>query len=205
MVKSLNTEEKILEAARDVFVSRGFDGARMQDIADKAQINKALLHYYFRSKERLFKDVFKRTLDQIGPVIFDFVNEQIPLEVKIWKFVDNYIEIIRKNPKLPLFLLNEMSVNPERVLQYLNFDTLVNLDAVQDQLDTLRDKSGLSKIDARHFIVNVISMTIFPFLGKSIIQRNFKILDKDWDLFLEERKRIIPETIMSWIRFDQKV
>ena len=53
------TEEKIFDAATDVFVEKGMDGARMQDIANHAGINKALLHYYFRTKDQLFNAVFE--------------------------------------------------------------------------------------------------------------------------------------------------
>jgi len=205
MVNDLNTEDKILSAAREVFVSKGYDGARMQEIADMAQINKALLHYYFRNKERLFKDVFEETLQQIGPVIIEFASAAIPLEVKIWKFVDDYIEIMKKNPKLPLFILNEIRVNPERVLSYLPINNLLNVQILQDQLNQESERGNFNHVDVRHFMVNVISLTIFPFIGKPIMQQSLQIADDEWEDFLNERKKIIPQTIMNWIRFDQKV
>jgi len=205
MVKDINTEDKILRAAKEVFISKGFDGARMQEIANMAKINKALLHYYFRSKEKLFEAVFEDTLQQIGPVILDFVNDSIPLEVKIWRFVDNYIEIMKKNPKLPLFILNEIRVNPQRVLNYLNINVLLNVQALQEQLNHESEKGGFNPVDVKQFMVNIISMTIFPFIGKPIIQKALQVNDNEWDKFLEERKRVIPLTIMNWIKFDQKV
>ena len=205
MVKTINTESKILEAAKEVFVSKGYDGARMQEIADQAKINKALLHYYFRNKEKLFAFVFEDTLKQIGPIILDFVRDTIPLEVKIWRFVDNYIEIMKKNPKLPLFILNEIRVNPQRVLNFLNINLLLDVNVLQKQLNQETEKEGLLPVDVQHFMVNVISMTIFPFIGKPIIQQTLQVDDDEWEKFVEERKKIIPQTIMNWIRFNQKV
>lgn len=205
MVNKINTEDRILEAAKEVFIAKGFDGARMQEIADTAEINKALLHYYFRSKDKLFEAVFEDTLLQIGPMVLSFVNETIPLEVKIWKFVDEYIEIIRNNPKLPLFILNEIHVNPERLLSFLNLGAFLDAQVLQDQLDKETGENDLIRIDVKHFVVNILSMTIFPFIGKPIMQKTLKIKDDDWDKFLEERKRIIPQTIMNWIKFNQKV
>ena len=205
MVKTINTESKILEAAKEVFVSKGYDGARMQEIADQAKINKALLHYYFRNKEKLFAFVFEDTLKQIGPIILDFVRDNIPLEVKIWRFVDNYIEIMKKNPKLPLFILNEIRVNPQRVLNFLNINLLLDVNVLQKQLNQETEKEGLLPVDVQHFMVNVISMTIFPFIGKPIIQQTLQVDDDEWEKFVEERKKIIPQTIMNWIRFNQKV
>jgi len=205
MVNKINTEDRILEAAKEVFIGKGFDGARMQEISDIAKINKALLHYYFRNKDKLFAAVFEDTLLQIGPVVLNFVNEPIPLEVKIWKFVDEYIEIIRKNPKLPLFILNEINVNPERVLNFLNINALLDTNVLQGQLNKETDINNIERIDVKHFVVNIISMTIFPFIGKPIMQKALNIKDDDWGKFLEERKRIIPQTIMNWIKFNQKV
>jgi len=205
MVNKASTENRILNAAKEVFIAKGFDGARMQEIADIADINKALLHYYFRSKDKLFEAVFKETLLQIGPMILSFVNEPIPLEVKIWKFVDEYIEIIKNNPKLPLFILNEIHVNPDRVLNFLNIGAFLDTDIMQEQLNKETELNNLDGIDVKHFVVNILSMTIFPFIGKPIMQKTLKIKEEDWEKFLEERKRIIPQTIMNWIKFNQKV
>ena len=205
MVNKVNTEDRILEAAKEVFIAKGFDGARMQEIADTAEINKALLHYYFRNKDKLFEAVFEETLLQIGPIVLSFVNEPIPLEVKVWKFVDDYIEIIRNNPKLPLFILNEIHVNPDRILSFLIISSFLDTAVLQDQLNKETDENDLKRIDVKHFVVNILSMTIFPFIGRPIIQKTLKIKDDDWEKFLEERKRIIPQTIMNWIKFNQKV
>ena len=205
MVKDINTEDRIRAAAREVFLSKGFDGARMQEIADTAGINKALLHYYFRSKENLFEAVFEEVLQHLGPVILEFVNDQIPLEVKVWRFVDNYIEIIKRNPDMPLFILNELRVNPGRVLNYLNIAMLMNVDSLQQQLNQETEKGGYKWVDARHLMVNMVSMTLFPFIGKPMIETILRVKDADWNEFLNERKKIIPQTIMNWVRFDQKV
>ncbi len=200
MVKNKNTEETILESAREIFIKKGFDGARMQEIADHAGINKALLHYYYRNKENLFAAIFENTLRQISPHIMDLFNDEIPLEVKVWKFVDNYIELIRKYPRLPLFILNEINVNPGRILEYLKFTDLVEFDKLEKQLSEEHKKGNIIKVDVKHFIVNILSLTIFPFAGKLIIRKNLQIDDRAWEEFIEERKKVIPETIMNWIR-----
>jgi hypothetical protein len=138
-------------------------------------------------------------------MILSFVNEPIPLEVKIWKFVDEYIEIIKNNPRLPLFILNEIHVNPDRVLNFLHIGAFLDTDVMQEQLNKETELNNLDQIDVKHFVVNILSMTIFPFIGKPIMQKTLKIKEDDWEEFLEERKRIIPQTIMNWIKFNQKV
>src|SRR5262252_8411688 len=78
-----DTERRILDAAHAVFVQRGTAGARMQDIARAAGVNQALLHYYFRSKDRLAEAVFRRTAAQFMPRIIAVMASDVPLEQKV--------------------------------------------------------------------------------------------------------------------------
>src|SRR5580698_7184188 len=103
-----NSEEKILTAAKKIFLLKGMDGARMQDIADEAKINKALLHYYFRSKEMLFEKIFKEALEKLFPKILDIWKSDVSLFQKIENFCVKYIDMMQQNPYLPLFVLNEV-------------------------------------------------------------------------------------------------
>lgn len=200
MVKSKNTEERILESAREIFIHKGFEGARMQEIADHAGINKALLHYYFRGKEKLFSSVFNNIIQQIGPTISVFFNEDIPLEVKVWKFVDNYLELIKRFPQMPLFIMNEISTNPERILKQLNFESYLDFHKLGKQILEEHQEGRIIKVDIKHFIVNIISLTVFPFAAKIIIQKNLGLNEEAWHQFIEERKKVIPQTIMNWIK-----
>ena len=110
--KDLNTEQRILEAARKAFMHKGMSGARMQDIADEAGINKALLHYYFRNKDQLFEMVFKEAFTRFLPRLNQLIESDLGLFDKIETFVGDYIEMALQNPFLPLFVLNEMNKQP---------------------------------------------------------------------------------------------
>src|SRR6478735_10691909 len=98
MKKDLSTEEKILNAAKKVFLTKGMDGARMQDIADKAGINKALLHYYFRSKDKLFERIFIEEAQKFMPRVTHIMLSEMTLFEKIEKFVGEYIDTLIQNP-----------------------------------------------------------------------------------------------------------
>ena len=100
-LKKDNTEEKILNAAQRVFVEKGMDGARMQEIANEAGINKALLHYYFRTKQKLFEAIFKKVFKSILPNIMEMVHSDLPIEKKLEIFIEKYIELLLKNPFVP--------------------------------------------------------------------------------------------------------
>ena len=111
--KDSTTEGKILIAARQVFIEKGLAGARMQDIADRAEINKAMLHYYFKNKEMLFELIFKETAGRLFPHFEKLMDSDLNFFDKIRSIVASYIEVIIQNPYIPLFVMNEMNKNPE--------------------------------------------------------------------------------------------
>ena len=112
--KNINTEEKILQAANNVFQTKGMAGARMQEIADKAGINKAMLHYYYRSKQRLFEAVFNNTFSLLAPQLNNILNDDSSIEVKVRNFTSNYIGFVIKHPYLPNFIIQELNRSEER-------------------------------------------------------------------------------------------
>lgn len=110
------TETRILEAAKKVFIRKGLDGSRMQEIANEAGINKALLHYYFRSKQKLFEAVFSYAFIKFLPKVTEVLNADMPFLKKIEIFIDNYIDLLIENPFLPIFILNELYRQPEKLI-----------------------------------------------------------------------------------------
>src|ERR1700761_3412710 len=107
MVDNLNTENQIFEAALKVFHKKGLAGARMQEIADEAGINKSMLHYYFRSKEQLFSQVFLQSFKKFMGSVLPILNEPNTWEEKIPLVIDHYVNVLQSNPDLPLFVINE--------------------------------------------------------------------------------------------------
>ena len=147
MVKITSTEEKIFIAATTEFITKGFDGARMQEIANKAGINKALLHYYFRSKEKLFKTIFVQIISKIRPVLIEFFTEKVPLETKVTKFVSGYIDFISENPHIPIFVLNELRNNPDFFVEVLNSGAHFDFIKVEELLKKEYEKGNIIKIN----------------------------------------------------------
>src|SRR5918999_2376549 len=112
-----DTEQRILEAARVVFIRRGTAGARMQEIAAEAGVNQALLHYYFRSKDRLAEAVFRQVAGRLFPTVFELLGSDASLEEKVERFVAFYIDSLRSTPFLPGYILSELHHHPERASQ----------------------------------------------------------------------------------------
>ncbi len=192
----LNTEQSILEAARKVFTHKGFDGARMQEIADEAGINKALLHYYFRSKDKLFEAIFKDVLNTVFTKIISLLMSPVPLFEKIEKVSFNYIEMLKQNPDIAIFVFHEISRNPQRLVG--NFKNVgADFEIISKQIAEEVAAGNIISIKAEQLIANLISMCVFPFMAKPVLM-GMTGMDKDaWLRFLEERKQIIPQTIIT--------
>ncbi len=199
IVKVGTTEEKILEAAKNVFIRKGMYGARMQEIADEAGINKAMLHYYFRSKDKLFDAIFQEAFHEFAPKAFSILQGDLPIEEKISRFVSNYIDVVSANPFLPIFIINEINQNPDRLNHITNILGMVKEELYKDMKVKVED-GEFREIDPVQLLINIMAMSIFPFLVRPIIQGAFEYSDEKYREFLEERKKLIPEIIISYLK-----
>jgi AcrR family transcriptional regulator len=202
MTAALNsdTEYKILEAAKKVFSTKGLQGARMQEIADEAGINKALLHYYYRNKDTLFAASFKSTANEMAQSINNLLSLKIPLFEKIEKFISVYMDIIGKNPHIPMFILNTLSSNPDDILKF--FDMLpLDFQPFMIQVEEEIKKGTIRPIYAPELLINIIGLSVFPFAAKPII--NSVIAKKtglNFEKFIEQRKITLTEFIINAIK-----
>ena len=188
----LSTEDKILLAASKVFTEKGFSGTRTRDIAEEAGINLALLNYYFRTKEKLFEQVMKvKIVLLFGQIIPIVTNEKTSLEEKIDLASVKYFDILTKNPNLPIFVLSEIQKKTSDVKSILPFEKVLNNSFLMKQI-----KERKPDINPFHFLFNFLSMTVFPFLGKPILQSFDLMTDKEFQQFVEERKTMVP----MWIK-----
>ena len=188
----LSTEDKILLAASKVFTEKGFSGARTRDIAEEAGINLALLNYYFRTKEKLFEQVMKvKIVLLFGQIIPIVTNEKTSLDEKIDFASSKYFDILTKNPNLPIFVLSEIQKKTSDVKSILPFEKVLNNSVLMKQI-----KERKPEINPYHFLLNFLSMTVFPFLGKPILQSFDLMNDAEFQKFVEERKTMVP----MWIK-----
>lgn len=191
------TDEKIYEAARDVFHERGFDGARMQDIANRAGINKALLHYYYRSKDLLFEKVFQAAAAKLMPGVVQSLRGSEPLPEKVERFVSVYIDTLRANPYMPGFILHELNRNPDRLKNFLPRMVEQVLGPFIAEIDQEIHAGNLPYKDAKHFIVSLFSLCVFPFVARPIFQKVLGFDESSYDQFLVDRKQEIPKLLMQ--------
>lgn len=194
------TELKIKNAARDVFLLKGMTGARMQEIADKAEINKALLHYYYRNKEQLFQAVFQDIMREMFPKFFAVFQDDLPLEVKLYQLADKYITFLLQNPQMPHFLLTEIQRDPKQLMKNLEISKVLDISIIQNQLEREHQEGRIIKIGFEQFMLNVVSMMVFPFIVGPMFQTMTGLDDKMYQEVLKSRKKEVPKFIMNALR-----
>jgi AcrR family transcriptional regulator len=196
----LSTEDKILSAARIVFTKKGLAGARMQDIADEAGINKALLHYYFRSKEKLFEKIF----EEASAKMFEMMNkviDDVSLNIfqKIEAFVEGHISTEIANPYIPAFLMNEAHQNPEFVEKFLKTKMILPQKLVM-QIQEAINLGQIKPMNPVQLFLSMMSLSAFPFVAKPLFQVGFDIPEEYFNALMEQRKKHVVEFIMSAIK-----
>lgn len=200
-----DTEGKILEAAKRVFIQKGLDGARMQEIANEAGINKALLHYYFRSKEKLFMTIFRVELNNFFPRLLPILLSDRTYEQKIRHFVDEYIELFLKNPFLPAFVLREVNRNPQVITHFIA-ESGIQSEKLKEVMTVLGKEMGISANEVLHLLVTTVSACIFPFAGKPIIKQVlFNGNGNEYIQFLQERKTMVADFVIYYLKGRQTV
>jgi AcrR family transcriptional regulator len=199
--KDDTTEEKILAAARKVFTSKGMAGARMQDIADEAGINKAMLHYYFRDKDKLFEVIFLEEANKFFPKINFIFESETPLFEKIELFVNEYIDEMLENPYLPWFIMNEANRDAEQFFAKIwSMTKHPKPFKLLEQIEKEIKKGTIKKIQPMHLLLNLLSMTIFPFIARPMIVKNLQLNNKQFDEIIEQRRKEIPKFIIDSIK-----
>ncbi len=198
MDKSESTENKILEAARQVFVKKGLSGARMQEIANEAGINKALLHYYFRSKEKLFDRIFLEAFKTITSGLGKALSQEIPVLEKLKKFIGFYMDMLKENPHLPVFVLNELTQNPERLSQIIKDEMSPVMSNVILELFQDMNQGKIRTYHPVHLYLNLLGMLIFPIVAKPLISPLLKDLAGiDYNEVIEQRKEEVYSFVVN--------
>jgi AcrR family transcriptional regulator len=199
--KNPSTEEKIKEAARRVFTKKGYAATRTRDIAEESGFNLALINYYFRSKEKLFDIVMVEHLQTFIHSVMGIVNDRdTTLLQKMEILISHYIDILIKNPDIPLFVLSEINANPAKLISKLGFNKMQHDHIyIVKQWKELEASDNAPNINPIHIMMNVLSLTIFPFIASPLIRNRTGISIEEFNALMEERKKLIPVWVKAVI------
>jgi len=204
-MENKSTEEKIFDAAYREFVEKGYEGARMQAIADRVGINKALLHYYYRTKDKLFDAVVPRIITQLPIGINNILEKDYPFEQKIEEIVHLYIGFLKKNPLIVRFVLRELLNGPDRlakifleVLEHKDNNLIARLtELIQKEVQA----GNIIPIKPEQLIINIISLCVFPFIGRFMVENIIlKNAGTNFDEFMKDREKEVVDFILNAIK-----
>ena len=198
--KDTSAEIGILEAAKRIFQQKGMDGARMQEIADEAGINKALLHYYFRSKQLLFEAVFKNAFLMLAPELNKVMNEDSSLFDKIRNFSSNYNSFIIKHPYLPNFIIQELNKNPEFLKKITTEYNFPSIEKFKEQVGENVKNGTIKPIDPSQLFINLISLNAFPFLAEPLLKIFLNTSETEYQLLQKNRENEVANFIINAIK-----
>ncbi len=192
-----SAEKKILDAARKLFTEKGYDAIKTRDIAKEAGINLALLNYYFRSKEKLFEIIMKENMGGFMEVITGIVNnEKTSIKEKIETLVANYIEMLTLNPDMPLFVINYARRDDQRIKMREKF---MNSYFIK-QIHQARKAGKIANINPTNLMLNIVALTIFPFVGRRMLQNSNGLTPQQFNELMQERKKMIPKWIEAMLK-----
>ncbi len=197
MTEEIQTEKQILKAAKEIFQEQGFSGARMQEIADRADINKSMLHYYFRSKDKLFQKVFQSSILEFFPEIFTVLNADLALTPKVEKLVETYYDMFQRHPHLPRFIIHEMNQHPDRFKEFIESVDIGIPATFIKQIQEEIEAGQMRKIDPQEFIINTIGLCVFPVIARPMVETVFGMDDEQYQQFLQKRKKELPKFILN--------
>ncbi len=195
-----NTEKTILKAATNVFRKRGYAGARMEELAREADVNKALLNYYYRSKEKLFQKVFEEAIQEFLSKVIRLLSSDLPLDMKVYKAVDLYTRMLLNNPDLPIFILSELREFPKHLTDLFQSSEAKPFEKLEQQLQHAYKQNHIRKTSVYTFMMNLLGLTVFPFVVEPLARNLFQMDRDSFEQEILKRKKILPEMIIQTLK-----
>lgn len=192
--KSEVTKERIINSARELFIEKGYAGLKMQELADRADVNKGLLHHYYDNKENLFKTIFMDAFSELIGVLTNILSSKEDMELKFDHIVDGYFDLLQANPRLPVFVFSELHRNPDYML------TIANPQILLQRMEQGGFSSGEIERDTLvQVFITVASLCVFPFIAAPLIN---KVLsdNKTFEQFIEERRPLVKAAIRNLLQ-----
>ena len=201
---SQDTETRILQAAEKEFFEKGYIGARTTSIAEAAGVTHTMLHYYFRTKDKLFEQIVSKKINMLGDIILSAIGDNnLPLEDRIRQGVERHFDFISANQDLPRFIVNEVFSHPERIeILKTSIQNIVNdlLNNLQQEIDEYAAKGLCQQADARMILIDIVSLNVFSFMAAPIAKEAIGYSYKSYDEFLTLRKKENVETVLRKLK-----
>ena len=205
MLSVSSTEEKIKEAARKIFLQKGFEGATTRDISREAGLNCALMNYYFRSKEKLFASVFEEMLHLFFQGMITVLNKPISLKEKIVELIEHDFQTFKRNPSLCIFVLNELHRDPDQLVNIIQTAKTQTVSLFELQLNEAIEQGIVRPIKIQHVLNLLLSNPQFIFLGKAITMSTWQMDEDAFNAYAEDHKQLITKMIIDFLFLRERI
>lgn len=190
------TYELIISTAKNLFFKEGKFNATTQEIADAAGVNRTLINYYFRSRNALFDLVFEEGKKEDERRQKMIVMSDLPVREKLELFIDYFLVQAKTYPYREVYMLTQMTKGEGCV-----YDKKEHIKDMTEkfyvELEREMEKGTIQKMKPIQFMLNFISMLIFPVVMRPFLQNNFELNEKEYEKILSDRKEIILQTIFK--------
>ncbi len=199
MPKKSTRKDEILQIALQEFTREGYSGARLQSIADQTGVTKAMIHYYFKTKENLFRETYGAVCNELMNNLFSPLEKKYSLYSKIEDFTDKVTARFERNPKKAQFLISELNRHPKVTLPVLKESYKCDLNILNKQLKEAAANYEIAPISSDQLIGNILSLCIFSYTGQTFLQEMLDKNDENFQTFLEQHNEVVKDTIMNWL------
>ena len=196
--EDVSRQDEILAAAQQEFINEGFSGARLQGIADNIGVTKAMIHYYFDTKDNLFAEVYRDASQKLISGLMDTLEESTPLFQKIEEFIDQAINRFNEHDELVGFVVNELDRHPEKTTDIFRAARAYDSSIFDEQLEEAASNYEIAPAQSNQVVANMLSLCLFPFIGKSFLKEILGSQGEDtYEQFLKQRREVIKDTIIN--------
>jgi AcrR family transcriptional regulator len=199
MKRDLSTEEKIKAAAKKVFMTKGFDGCSVRDIAKEVGSNVALLNYYFRSKEKLFELIFEGAMSDFLQSMIEVFSSNLTLQEKLEQLIDKEFEFFMEHPELPMFILQSLHQNKTDAPMPSHFLEPIAKTGIFEQFELAKAKGEIRDISIRNMTMLLMSNVHYPFMSKKLTEQFHGIDAEVFEADLIKHKAIVKELIINYL------
>jgi len=199
MSKELSTEEKIREAAKNVFIAKGFDGCTSREIAKAAGMNVALVNYYFCSKKQLFKLVFDAAMEDFMLSTIEVFKKDLSLESKLRIFIEREYEFLTTHPNIPRFILSELSRGEKCEFDHAGILEKIAETGVFEELLEAQEKGIIRKIDLTNLMLMIMSNCHYPFMANPLMKYLNRLSEEEYQERLTLQKQYVTEMLIGYL------
>jgi AcrR family transcriptional regulator len=193
-------QRKIIEIARELFVKKGFKGTTVRDIAAESGVNVAMVNYYFRSKEKLFDAIFEEAFSILSEKIFSLLDSDLPFFEMLRNWIYSYYDTLLQYPYLPLFVMRELSINPNRLSNCFYKDPYTLYVKLTKLLEAEEAKGTIRPVPIPDFLLNIISLSIFPFAAKPIVNQFLNISELQYMELVDKHREYVVDFVIRAIK-----